>query len=240
MTLIRRAMLFAAGLGTRLLPLTAERPKPLVQVGGRPLLDYALERFLAHGLERIVVNTHHHADQVKAHLAQRRDSTELCVSHEPELLETGGGVLKALPLLGSSPFFSANSDAFWMDGAKPALARLAETYDAERMDALLLLVRRSDAVGYSGPGNFDLGADGTLIRSAAPELIFSGLQVLHPRLFQGRTPRAFSLRELYDEARGEDGRLRGMYGLVHDAAWVHVGSPAELAEAERYLAAHKA
>lgn len=235
--LIQRAMLFAAGLGTRLRPLTEHTPKPLIEVGGRALIDYNLDHFAAHGCREIVVNTHHHADQVAAHVRSLHCPSEIHISHEPTLLETGGGVMQALPLLGPGPFFSANSDAFWIDGPRPALTRLAETFDPDRMDALLMLVHPRDAVGYRGAGNFDLDAAGRLARSSAPQLIFSGLQILHPRLFAGRDSAPFSLRALYQAAELPDGRLARMFGLVHDAAWVHVGSPEELAEAQRYLAA---
>jgi N-acetyl-alpha-D-muramate 1-phosphate uridylyltransferase len=240
-------MLFAAGLGTRLRPLTEHTPKPLIRVGGTALLDHTLARFEASGVERIVVNTHHHAAQLARHLAARTSPSELVVSHEPRLLETGGGIVQALPWLGYAPFFSANSDAFWIDGATPALVRLAQAFDAARMDALLLLIDPARAVGYSGAGDFELGAEGQLSR-AGKRLIFSGLQLLHPRLFApylgpatpaapAVDPRPFSLREVYAAAELPDGTLSRMFGLVHDADWVHVGAPAELEAAEAYLAA---
>lgn len=240
---VRHAMLLAAGLGTRLRPLTEHTPKPLIRVGGQALIDHTLARFEAYGCERIVVNTHHHAEQVAAHLAARPRRGEICVSHEPSLLESGGGIVHALPWLGETAFFSANADAFWIDGAVPALERVAAAFDPERMDALLLLVDPAQAVGYSAAGDFDLAGDGQLSR-AGRRLIFTGLQLLHPRLFAAERAeqtrrgeaRAFSLRELYARAEGPDGRLSRMFGLVHDADWVHVGAPAELAAAERYLA----
>jgi MurNAc alpha-1-phosphate uridylyltransferase len=233
--LVRRAMLLAAGLGTRLRPLTDRTPKPLIEVGGRPLLDYNLAHFEAYGCERVVVNTHHHAEQVTAYLEARTSRCELLVSHEPTLLDSGGGLVQALPRLGDAPFFSANSDAFWLDTDETALSRLAQAFDAERMDALLLLVPSARAVGYSGAGDFEIDALGRLMRGGR-SAIFTGLQILHPRLFAGREVTPFSLREIYAKAEGTDGRLARMYALMHHGDWVHVGAPHELEAAERFLA----
>jgi MurNAc alpha-1-phosphate uridylyltransferase len=228
-------MLLAAGLGTRLRPLTDHTPKALVQVGGKPLIDYNLAHFSAFGCTRIVVNSHHHAAQLTAHMAALGCAPLVHISHEPVLLESGGGIVQALPLLGDAPFFSANADAFWIDGAEPALARLEAAFDPERMDALLLLVEPARAIGYSGAGDFDLTREGQLSRGAR-RYIFSGLQLLHPRLFEGYQAASFSLREIYQRAQQSDASLQRMYGLVHDGDWVHVGSPDELASAQRYLA----
>jgi MurNAc alpha-1-phosphate uridylyltransferase len=233
---LRHAMLFAAGLGTRLLPLTETTPKPLVRVGGKALIDHALERFAAAGVADVVVNTHHLAEQLHAHLGARRWPFELKTSHEDVRLETGGGIAKALPLLGTAPFVSANADALWLDGEQPALARLAEAFDASRMDALLLLHPLERAVGYRGPGNFALMEDGQLTRAVDAPYVFTGVQVLSPQLFAGKPVKPWSLRELYNAAERGDGKLARMYGLVHDGDWVHVGSPGELAEAEAFFA----
>jgi MurNAc alpha-1-phosphate uridylyltransferase len=229
-------MLFAAGLGTRLRPLTEHTPKPLVTLRGKALIDYSLERLVAAGCERIVVNTHHHAQQLAAHLRVHAAADLITISHEPLLLETGGGIVQALPLLAPEPFLSMNSDAFCIDGAEPALARLASAFDETRMDALLLLVPLAASVGYGGGGDFELNPDQTLRRCATPRYVFSGYQLLHPRLFQGRSATPFSLREIYRAAERADGTLLRMHGLLHDAAWVHVGTPEELAAAEHYLA----
>jgi MurNAc alpha-1-phosphate uridylyltransferase len=233
-------MLFAAGLGTRMRPLTDTIPKPLVALNGRALLDYNLQHFIDFGCERVVINTHYLADQIAAHVARRRGASELCLSHESELLETGGGIVKALPLLGAEPFFSANSDSFWIDGPEPALARMSQRFDPERMDALLLLVPHARALGYQGAGDFDLEpGSGALLRHQARPYVFTGLHLFHPRLFAGRAAVPFSLRELYRAAQAPDGRLLRFFGLVHDADWVHVGTPDELAAAERALARSK-
>ena len=229
-------MLFAAGLGTRLRPLTAHTPKPLIQVGGRALLDYALENFVAGDCERIVVNTHYLSEQLLTHVTRHPASAKVCISHEDPVLGTGGGIVKALPLLGKGPFFSANSDTVWLDGARPALVRLRAAFDPERMDALLLLHPLERAVGYSGPGNFALAEDGQLLRTGALPFVFTGLQVLHPRLFAGCAAKPWSLRDLYRAAEDARGRLSRMYGLVHEGDWLHVGTPRELAQAEAFLA----
>lgn len=237
--LIDRAMVFAAGLGTRLRPLTERVPKPLVEVGGKPLLDHVITRFAAAGCARVVVNTHHLAEQVEAHLAGRAFGLEVRISREDPVLETGGGIMKALPLLGAAPFFSANSDTVWIDRATPALERLRVAFDGERMDALLLLHPLERAIGYAGPGNFDVTADGQLVRGARVPYVFTGVQVLHPRLFHGRRVQPFSLRELYRAAEAHDGRLSRMFGVVHDGDWVHVGTLDELAAAEAFFRALK-
>ncbi len=233
---IRRAMLFAAGLGTRLRPLTDHTPKPLVQLHAKALIDYSLERLCAAGCERIVVNTHHHAQQLETHLRAHPAADRIAISHEPTLLETGGGIVQALALLGDAPFLSVNSDAFCLDGGEPALLRLARAFDPSSMDALLLLVPLDRTIGYSGAGDFELDARGLLQRASTPRYVFTGCQVLSPRLFAGRSATPFSLREIYRAAEQADRTLTRMAGLVHDGAWVHVGTPAELAAAERHLA----
>jgi len=229
---IHRAMVLAAGLGLRMRPLTLHTPKPLIPVAGRTMLDRALDHLLAIGIDDMVVNTHWLADDVREHLA---GYSEIRLSHEPELLETGGGVAKALPLLGHDPFYVVNSDIIWTDGATPALTRLAREWDSANMDALLLLQPVSRAVGYEGKGDFFLDAAGVPRRRRDPEvapLLFSGVQILHPRLFEGCPAGKFSLNVLYDRALDE-GRL---FGIVHDGNWYHVGTPEALPEVEALLA----
>lgn len=235
---ISRAMVLAAGLGLRMRPITERIPKPLVVVCGRCLLDRALDHLAAAGIERAVVNTHHLAEQVKAHV-NGRTRPEIALSHEPELLETGGGVVNALPLLGEAPFFVANSDALWLDGPVPALKRLAAAWNGAVMDALLLVSVIPGTLGYQGRGDFYMDGVGRLRRrmerSVAP-FLFTGLQLLHPRLFAGEKPGKFSLNRVYDKALAA-GRL---YGLRHDGAWYHVGDPAGLAAVEARLKAEGA
>lgn len=232
MTRIATGMVLAAGLGTRMRPLTDDRPKPLVTLAGRTLLDWAVDRFAAAGLDRIVVNTHYKADMIKAHLAGR---SGVVLSHEDERLETGGGVKKALPDLGGGAFYVCNSDAVWLDGATPALDRLGDAWDGARMDALLLMQPVGDTVGYDGSGDYFCRADGTLQRrgeaQSAP-YVFAGLQILHARLFEGAPEGPFSLNILYDKANAA-GRL---FGLEHDGGWLHVGTPEGLGDAEAALA----
>lgn len=223
-------MVLAAGLGLRMRPITDTLPKPLVSVAGRTLLDRALDHFQAAGVEQAVVNTHHLADQVIAHLADRQ-APEIILSPEDHLLETGGGVLNALGHLGDGPFFVANSDALWGDGPTPALARMAQLWDDERMDALLLVHSTVRAVGYGGRGDFFLDVDGRLSRRQEGEVapfLFTGVQILHPRLFERLTVERFSLNRVYDIAI-ETERL---YGIRHDGDWYHVGTPQGLAEVE--------
>jgi len=230
---ISTGMVLAAGLGLRMRPITDRLPKPLVTVSGRCLLDRALDHFAAAGLRRAVVNTHHLADQVKAHLGER-ERPPIVLSHEPLLLETGGGVLNALPLLGEAPFFVANSDAMWLNGPLPALARLARAWNGALMDALLLVSVIPGTLGYEGRGDFYMDGVGRLRRrlerGIAP-FLFTGVQILHPRLFAGEQPGKFSLNRVYDKALAAE----RLYGLRHDGAWYHVGDPAGLAAVEARL-----
>lgn len=232
-------MVLAAGLGLRMRPLTDKTPKPLIPVAGRCMLDRALDQLTAVGVTRRVVNTHYLADQVSDHLQRRQQDeglgAEIAVSHEPDLLDTGGGVTKALRLLGEEPFFVINGDIMWRDGAEPALRRLAERWDDAAMDALLLVHPRDKAIGYDGPGDFDLAGNGVLSRRVgdSASLVFTGVQILSPRLFAGAPSGAFSLNKLYDRALAA-GRL---YGLTHTGQWFHIGTPDGLRLAEDRLRA---
>jgi MurNAc alpha-1-phosphate uridylyltransferase len=233
-----RAMVLAAGYGLRLRPLTETTPKPLISVGGRTMLDRALDSLAVSGVTRAVVNVHHLGAQIEQRLAERgrmglEPATE--VSTEAQLLDTGGGIRNALPRLGAAPFLAINADIVWEDGPVPALKRLAASYDATTMDALLLLVTRDRAVGFDGPGDFFRNDDGRLVRRgekpSAP-YVYAGLQMLTPTLFDGAPEGPFSLNRLYDRAAGR-GRL---FGLVHDGGWYHVGTPEALKDADRILA----
>jgi MurNAc alpha-1-phosphate uridylyltransferase len=239
MTMPRRAMVLAAGFGLRLRPITLTKPKPLVAVGGRMMLDRALDSLAASGVVEAVVNAHYLREQVVARLAERRAADRAphtVASEEEELLDTGGGIKKALPLLGSAPFLAVNADIVWQDGASPALERLGTAFDPRRMDALLLLVARDRAVGFEGPGDFFLAGDGRLVRrgdAATAPYVYAGLQVLAPHVFDGAPDGPFSLNRIYDRAIAA-GRL---FGLAHDGAWYHVGTPEALDEADRLLGA---
>lgn len=227
---VERAMVLAAGLGIRMRPLTEDRPKPLVELAGRTLLDRALDRLVAAGVSRIVVNGHYRAEMIAAHLEGR---TDIVLSPEEVLLETGGGVKAALAHLGDAPFFVVNSDAVWRDGPTPALERLAGHWSDARMDALLLLVPTPAIHGasISDRGDYHMEPDGMARRRAEGEIapfLFGGIQILHPRLFDAAPDGPFSLNLLYDRAEAA-GRL---YGIRHDGAWYHVGTPRELAATE--------
>ena len=221
------AMILAAGLGERMRPFTLDRPKPLLPVGGRALIDWTLDRFAAFGIGNIVINLHYKAEMLERHLAGRGD-LPIRLSREPERLETAGGVANALPLLGDRPFYVANADTIWLDGPTPALDRLSVTWDEERMDALLLLMAVPRADSYEGAGDFMMDAAGRLTkrpeRRIAP-YVYAGLQIVSPRLFRDRPQGAFGFMKLWLRAQ-EEGRL---FGLVHDGAWFHVGTPEALA-----------
>lgn len=229
------AMVLAAGLGRRMRPLTDAVPKPMVAVAGRTLIDRVLDRLAAAGVGHAVVNLHHRADRLQAHLAGRAAPPRIAFSDErAALLDTGGGCARALPLLGSGPFYAINSDALWQDGEGDTLLGLADFWDPARMDALLLLVRRETALAFDGPGDFFAEESGRLARRgdrpAAP-YVFGGVQILAPALFRAAPTGPFSLNLIYDRAIAH-GRL---FGLVHDGLWVHVGTPEAIAVAEAAL-----
>lgn len=228
-------MVLAAGLGTRMRPLTDTRPKPLVEVYGRALVDHVLDRVAAAGIPRAVVNLHHHADLLEAHLKARTGAPQILLSDERgQLLETGGGVRKALPLLGPEPFLAINSDTIWIEGMRPNLVRLMEHFDPERMDALLLLASTAHSIGYDGMGDFQMDPLGRLDRRGERRVapfVFAGASVLKPELFEGTPEGAFSLNRVFDRA-AEAGRL---YGLRLDGVWMHVGTPEAIALAEEAI-----
>ena len=232
------AMVLAAGLGKRMRPLTATRPKPLVRVAGRTLLDHALANVAAAGIARAVVNVHYLAGQVEAHLVRNTHGLDIRVSDErAALLETGGGVTKALSRIDADPFFVVNSDNLWVDGAVNTLRSLAACWDPERMDALLLLVPLARAHGYTGFGDFHMDALGRLRRRQPPRLApfaFSGIQLLKAALFEDVPDGAFSLNLIYDRALAT-GRL---FGATHGGLWFHVGTPAAVTETEAILDAN--
>jgi N-acetyl-alpha-D-muramate 1-phosphate uridylyltransferase len=231
-----RAIVLAAGLGTRMRPYNGHIPKPLVQIGGKSLIDYSLDRLADAGVQRAVVNVHHLADALERHLAPRRRPQIVISDERGELLGTGGGVAKALPQLGEEPFFLVNSDTVWLDGVKPNFTRLAEAFDAKTMDALLLLAPTTDSIGYSGRGDYTMLPDGRLRRRAEGEVVpfvYAGAAILAPALFAGAPTGAFSLTALFDRAGAND----RLYGLRLEGVWMHVGTPEAVAAAEAALAA---
>jgi MurNAc alpha-1-phosphate uridylyltransferase len=231
-----RAIVLAAGLGTRMRPYNGHIPKPLVEIGGKSLIDYSLDRLADAGVERAVVNVHHLADALERHLAPRRRPKIVISDERGELLGTGGGIAKALPQLGEAPFFLVNSDTVWLDGVKPNFTRLAEAFDPATMDVLLLLAPTAGSIGYTGRGDFAMLPDGRLQRRRENEVVpfvYAGAAILSPGLFADVPRGAFSLTMLFDRA-GASGRL---YGLRLEGVWMHVGTPEAVAAAEAALAA---
>ena len=231
-----RAMVLAAGLGTRMRPYNGHIPKPLVEIGGKSLIDYSLDRLADAGVERVVVNVHHLADVLERHLAPRQRPQIVISDERGALLGTGGGITKALPQLGAAPFFLVNSDTVWLDGVKPNFIRLAEAFDTDTMDALLLLAATTSSIGYSGRGDYAMLPDGRLRRRRENEVVpfvYAGAAILSPALFADAPAGAFGLTSLFDRA-GEGGRL---FGMRLEGIWMHVGTPEAVAAAEAALAA---
>jgi MurNAc alpha-1-phosphate uridylyltransferase len=233
MTEARTAMVLAAGLGERMRPLTLRMPKPLVPLAGKPLIDHVLDKLAAVGVTTAIVNVHYLPEQLEAHLAARRGGPpETLVSDERGvLLDTGGGVKKALPLLGHGPFFIHNADSVWSEGATPALARMLRLWNPAEMDCLLLLAPAATSIGYAARGDFSMAPDGRLARRTEGEVVpfaFAGVSLCDERLFKDAPQGRFSLNLLWDKslARGK------LYGMRMDGRWMHVGTPEALAEAE--------
>jgi MurNAc alpha-1-phosphate uridylyltransferase len=235
----RRAMVLAAGLGTRMRPLTDKVPKPLVPVGGKPLINHVLDRLAAAGVETAVVNVHHLADQLEQHLKPRR-APKIVISDERDaVLGTGGGMVRALPLLGAAPFFLVNSDTLWIDGVKPNLERLAAAFRPDRMDALLLLAPTASSVGYTGRGDFSMAPDGKLRRRGERDVVpfvYAGIALISPALFRDAPSGAFPLTELFDRAIEQE----RLHGLRLEGVWMHVGTPDAVVAAERAILASAA
>lgn len=231
----RTAMIMAAGLGKRMRPLTATRPKPLIEVNGKALLDHVLEKLKAAGVKQVVVNVHYLADAIEAHLVTRADGFEVVVSDERELLlETGGGMVKAAPLIDSDPFLALNSDNLWIDGPADTLKLLASQWDGARMDALLLLVPQARALGHKGMGDFHMDRTGRLRRrerSHVAPFVFTGVQIVSKRLLRDAPDGPFSTNILWDRAI-EEGRA---FGAVHQGLWFDVGTPQAIGFTEAAL-----
>ncbi len=227
----KNAMIFAAGLGTRMRPITDTIPKPLVKVRGKALIDYVLDAFAKAGLTQAVVNVHYLADQIEAHLDGRMEP-RISISDEREaLLDQGGGIRKALPLLGDAPFFVANTDAFWVEGPTSNLRRLAQAWDPARMDALLLVAPTATSVGVDWPGDFHMDQEGRLTKRAQSEVaafVYSGVGVLKTEPFANDPREVFRLSPFLFEA-AEKGRL---FGVRLEGLWLHVGTPEAIGEAE--------
>jgi MurNAc alpha-1-phosphate uridylyltransferase len=228
-------MIMAAGFGTRMRPLTNKIPKPLVKVQGRALIDHVMDRLVAAGVKTIVVNIHYMGDQIKAHVEKRKD-VEIVISDETDaILDSGGGIFKALPHFKGEPFYHANADTVWVEGASHALERLKAAWNPAQMDALMLLASTVTTVCYDGRGDFMMDAEGRLSR--VPEgrispFVWMSMEILHPRLFDGMQPGKFSINPLWDKAIAK-GRL---YGQRLDGVWMHIDRPEAIKRSEEYLA----
>lgn len=229
------AMVMAAGLGTRMMPLTADRPKPLIEVNGTTLLDHVLDQLRAAGIGRIVVNVHYLADQVEAHLARNAGDFEVRISDERALLrDTGGGLVQALSLIDDDPFFCINADNWWTDHGDNALHRMAEAWDDAWMDVLMLVVPHDRAGNTQGSGDFDLDADGKLSRDGAPRprpYVWTGIQLIAKRLIADPPGDVFSTNQFWNRAIAE-GRC---FGLIHQGDWFDVGYPEAIGLTEARL-----
>ena len=221
--MIDTAMILGAGLGTRMRPLTDLVPKPLVRLDGRALIDHALDRLEAAGIKRVVVNVHYLADQLEAHLKGRAGAEIIISDERAKLLDTGGGVVKALPLLGDKPFLIHNADTAWIEGIGGSLSRLIAAWDGDRMDSLMLLALAASSVGYDGHGDFNMEPSGVLTRRQERREV--------PFVFADAPSGAFSLNRLWDRAIA----ARRLYGTRLDGVWMHAGTPEALAEAEQRL-----
>jgi MurNAc alpha-1-phosphate uridylyltransferase len=227
----KTAMVFAAGLGLRMRPITDRLPKPLIEVGGRTLIDHCLDRLAANGVERAIVNVHWRADQLEAHL-QHRTSPKILISDErAKRLDQGGGIKRALPVIGPDPFLICNTDAFWIEGPRSNVARLAEAFDPERMDVILLVAATAGAVGVDWPGDFAMTKEGRLEPRAARHVapfVYTGVGIIKPQLFENEAEEVFRLAPFFHAAAAK-GRL---FGVRLDGLWLHVGRPETIAEAE--------
>jgi N-acetyl-alpha-D-muramate 1-phosphate uridylyltransferase len=228
---LKTAMVFAAGLGARMRPITDALPKPLVRVGGRALIDHCLDRLAENGVERAIVNVHWHADQIEAHLAGRKAPTIVISDERETLLDQGGGIKRALHAIGKDPFFLCNTDAFWIEGPRSNIARLAAAFDPDQMDVALLVAAAAGAVGVDWPGDFTMTREGRLegraSRHVAP-FVYTGVGIIKPELFENEAADVFRLAPFFHAAAAR-GRL---FGVRLDGLWLHVGRPETIAEAE--------
>ena len=226
-----KAMVLAAGLGLRMRPLTDRMPKPLVQVAGRALLDHALDKLGSAGVSEAVVNVHYLPDQIIDHVATRTKPRVIISDERDQVLGTGGGVVKALPLLGHDPFFLVNADTMWIDGVRPNLARMADAFDPARMVILLLMAPTTSSIGYGGRGDYAMLPDGALRRRKEHQVVpfvYAGAAIMSPSLFADAPSGEFSLTTMFDRANEQE----RLFGLRLDGVWMHVGTPDAVHAAE--------
>jgi N-acetyl-alpha-D-muramate 1-phosphate uridylyltransferase len=226
-----KAMVLAAGLGLRMRPLTERMPKPLVPVAGRTLLDHVLDKLGDAGVSEAIVNVHYLPDQIIDHVRGRKRPRVTISDERDQVLGTGGGVVKALPLLGSEPFFHVNADTLWMDGVRPNLTRLAEAFDPARMDILLLMAPTAGSIGYEGSGDYAMLPDGALRKRKEHQVVpfvYAGVAIMSPAIFAGSPRGEFSLTRMFDAANEQE----RLFGLRLDGTWMHVGTPDAVGAAE--------
>ena len=226
-----KAMVLAAGLGLRMRPLTERMPKPLVQVAGQTLLDHVLNKLGDVGVSEAIVNVHYLPDQIIDHVAGRAKPCVIISDERNQVLGTGGGIVKALPLLGQAPFFLVNADTLWIDGVRSNLARLAETFDPARMDILLLMAPTASSIGYNGNGDYAMLPDGALRKRKEHQVVpfvYAGAAIISPSIFADAPSGEFSLTKMFDAANAQE----RLFGLRLDGMWMHVGTPDAVAEAE--------
>jgi MurNAc alpha-1-phosphate uridylyltransferase len=226
-----KAMVLAAGLGLRMRPLTERMPKPLVQVAGRALLDHVLDKLGNAGVSEAIVNVHYFPEQIIEHVAHRKKPRVIISDERDQVLGTGGGIVKALPLLGEAPFFLVNADTLWIDGVRSNLARLAETFDPLRMDILLLMAPTASSIGYEGSGDYAMLPDGALRKRKEHQVVpfvYAGAAILSPSIFASAPRREFPLTKMFDAANEQE----RLFGLRLDGMWMHVGNPDAVGAAE--------
>ena len=226
-----KAMVLAAGLGVRMRPLTDRMPKPLVRVAGHTLLDHVLDKLGDAGVREAVVNVHYLPDQIIDHVADRARPRVIISDERDRVLGTGGGVVKALPLLGPAPFFLVNADTLWIDGVRPNLARLGEVFDPSRMDILLLMAPTTSSIGYGGRGDYAMLPDGALRKRREHQVVpfvYAGAAIMSPSLFADAPAGEFSLTKMFDRANAQE----RLFGLRLDGVWMHVGTPDAVRAAE--------
>ncbi len=228
---IKKAMVLAAGLGLRMRPLTDHMPKPLVSVAGQPLLDHVLDKLARAGVSEAVINVHYLGDQIINHVRNRSRPRVIISDERDQVLGTGGAVVKALPLLGDAPFFHVNADTLWIDGVRSNLARLAEAFDPDGMDILLLMAPTTSSIGYGGRGDYSMLPDGALRKRREHQVVpfvYAGVAIMSPAIFAGAPAGEFSLTRLFDRANEQE----RLFGLRLDGVWMHVGTPDAVQAAE--------
>ncbi|MFM7083393.1 MAG: nucleotidyltransferase family protein [Hyphomicrobium sp.] len=232
--MINTAMILGAGLGTRMRPLTITVPKPLVLLQNRPLIDHVIDRLSGAGITKVVVNVHYLADKLEEHLKKTKNPRIIISDERQKLLDTGGGIIKALPLIGPNPFIIHNSDTTWIEKKEKWINALINAWDPDRMDALMILAHKSQSIGYEGEGDFFIETSGALRRreknSTAP-YVFAGVSIAHPRIFLNNPIDTFSLNVLWDRAMKND----RLHGIKVEGTWMHLGTPSALKAAEEQL-----